>query len=183
MLPVIDASVRIVAAAVLLYTAGQKLAAPAAFRHTLVALRMPHPRGLSVLVSGVELVTAVLLLTAPRAWVTAGLVVALGGSFAGAATIALVRGASVRCACFGGTSEAKLGWTQLALLPIWLAVAATAHTGTSDLLVGPDAVALTALGLCVVTVIRQLLPLALRSWSYLKVLESQWASSGSSSPH
>ncbi|MET8087268.1 MauE/DoxX family redox-associated membrane protein [Micromonospora sp. NPDC005237] len=179
----IDATVRIVAAAVLLYTAGQKLAAPITFRRTLVALRMPRPRVLALLVSGVELVTAVLLLTAPRAWVTAGLVIALGASFAGAASIALARGASVRCACFGGTSEAKLGWTQLALLPIWLAVAWTAHRDSSDLLVGPDAVAVTALVLCLATVVRQLLPLALRSWSYLKVLESQWASSGSSSPH
>ncbi|MFC5922889.1 MauE/DoxX family redox-associated membrane protein [Micromonospora vulcania] len=179
----IDAAVRIVAAAVLLYTAGQKLVAPTAFRRTLVALRMPRPRVLSVLVSGAELSTAVLLLTAPHSGVTASLVIALGASFAGAATIALARGESVRCACFGGGSEAKLGWTQLALLPIWLTVAWAAHGDSSNFLVGPDGVALTALVLCLVTVVRQLLPLALRSWSYLKVLESQWASSGSSSPH
>ncbi|MFI6238386.1 DoxX family protein [Micromonospora sp. NPDC050795] len=180
---VIDASVRFLAAAVLLYSGAQKLVAPGAIRQTLAALRLPSPPVLAVMVGAAELITAVLLLAAPRVWVTPTLVVALGASFAGAAALALTRGESVRCACFGRGSETKLGSTQLALLPVWLGVAWVTRSGSSELFDGISWVAVTALALSLVIAVGQLLPQALRSRSYLKVLERQWVSSGSSSQH
>ncbi|WP_212993671.1 MauE/DoxX family redox-associated membrane protein [Actinoplanes auranticolor] len=177
----VDAAVRMVAAAVLLYSASQKLVAPSAIRQTIRALRLPAPHALATTVAIGELATAVLLLAAPRLWLTSTLIVGLGVSFASAALIARIHGESVRCACLGRKSETDLGWRQFALLPVWSAVAWVTHSGTSDRFSGSLWVAVTAVALAVIVVVFQLLPLGLRSWSYLKVLESQWTSSGSSS--
>ncbi len=181
MLVAVDAAVRLVAASVLLYSAGQKLVAPSAIRQTIRALRMPAPHFLAAAVCVVEFAAAILLLAAPRLWLTAVIVVALGLSFAVAALIAQIHGDSVRCSCLGRKSQSDLGWRQYALLPVWSAVGWVAHSGTSDRFVGPLWVSVSAVGLSVIIVVFQLLPLGFRSWSYLKVLESQWASSGSSS--
>jgi uncharacterized membrane protein YphA (DoxX/SURF4 family) len=177
----VDAAVRLIAAAVLLYSAGQKLVAPSAIRQTIRTLRLPVPHVLATAVAVAELAAAVLLLAAPRLWWTSALIAGLGVSFAAAALIARIHGQSVRCACLGRKSQTDLGWRQFALLPVWSAVAWVAHSGTSDRFTGSLWVTVTAVALAVIVVAFQLLPLGLKSWSYLKVLESQWDSSGSSS--
>ncbi|MBO3741484.1 MauE/DoxX family redox-associated membrane protein [Actinoplanes flavus] len=179
--PLLDAAVRFVAAAVLLYSAGQKLVAPKVMRQTLQGLRLPAPGVLNFVLIAVELTTAILLLTAPRSLVTTAMVVGLGSSFAGAALLAMTRGEVVRCACLGRGTESNLGWMQIALLPVWLSVAWVARSGTSDDFVGAAWVAVVAVSLSLAVIAFQLRPLALRNWSYLKMLESQWDSSGSSS--
>ncbi|MFC3381736.1 MauE/DoxX family redox-associated membrane protein [Couchioplanes azureus] len=175
--------VRLLTAALLIHAAAQKLTAPAAIRLTLTTLRMPFPRFSGAALGVAELAAAVLLLVVPRSGVTAAMVIALGASFAGAAMVALARGEPVRCACFGRESQATLGWTQLVLFPVWPAVAWVTHTASSEHVVGVRWVAVTGLAVSVSVAVRRLSPLAWRSWRYLKVLEGQWASSGSSSPH
>jgi uncharacterized membrane protein YphA (DoxX/SURF4 family) len=78
----VDAAVRLIAAAVLLYSAGQKLVAPSAIRQTIRTLRLPVPHVLATAVAVAELAAAVLLLAAPRLWWTSALIAGLGVSFA-----------------------------------------------------------------------------------------------------
>jgi hypothetical protein len=177
----LDASARLAGAAIFLYSAGLKLVAPSGIRQTITALRLPAPIVLAATLSICELGTAVLLAAAPRSWLTSALVVVLGLSFAASALLARLRGQSVRCACLGRSSGAELGWRQFALLPVWFALAWLAHSATSDRFVGLPWLAVTALSLSLLIVVFRLLPLGLKSWSYLKVLENQWVSSGSSS--
>ena len=62
---------------------------------------------------------------APGSWITAGGIAALAVTFALAASLALYRGLHLECACFGSSSSAPLGWRQLAMAPMWLALAAS----------------------------------------------------------
>jgi hypothetical protein len=77
----VDAAVRLIAAAVLLYSAGQKLVAPSAIRQTIRTLRLPVPHVLAAAVAVAELAAAVLLVAAPRLWWTSALIAGLGVSF------------------------------------------------------------------------------------------------------
>lgn len=125
MTAVVGIAVQLVASAVLLVAGAQKLASPRQFTQTLRALRLP---GVAVLARGVpalELAAAVLLLTGaarPGAVLTA----VLGLSFGAAGLMAMRGRTRIPCACFGPRDSGRLGWTQVALVPVWLLVAAGA---------------------------------------------------------
>ncbi|MEU8954771.1 MauE/DoxX family redox-associated membrane protein [Streptomyces sp. NPDC048518] len=119
-------AVRIVAAALLIYAAAQKLAAPRSLRATLVALRIPRPVLVAAGIPVIELVAGFSLLSVPRFATTPVLVAVLGLSFAGAGALALSRGTKVKCACFGQADGGVLGLRQIAMLPLWGGVAALA---------------------------------------------------------
>jgi hypothetical protein len=65
-----------------------------------------------------ELGTVTAVVAGAPSYVPALLFIALGGSFAAAAAWAMSTGRVVACACFG-TPDRKLGWLQLAALPLW----------------------------------------------------------------
>ena len=165
--------VRFAAAGLLLYAAARKLASPRAFRTTLADLRVPVAATAAYLVPLVEIVAAVALVVVPRQVFTAVVVAGLGLSFAGAAAVALRRGESIRCACYGESGDANLGARQIAALPAWLAVAAIALTAPDGSTSELRFVAALALVLALFVAARTLYPLARRNWSYLKVMEKQ----------
>lgn len=123
---VVNAVVRIAAAALFAYAGAEKLAAPSAFRATLTALRIPWTVPVSTGVPLVELAAAFALLNIPRSLLTAALVVGLGAAFAFAGALAMARGTRVKCACFGQVDAGLLGPRQIVLLPVWAGVGALA---------------------------------------------------------
>lgn len=122
MTAVLGAAVQIVAAAVLLLAGAQKLASPAKFAATVRTLRLPGVRVLAVGVPMAEVATAVLVLTRPT-WAAAP-VAALGAGFGAAGLMAVRQKTVVACACFGPLDTGFLGLRQVALAPVWFAVAA-----------------------------------------------------------
>lgn len=117
-------AVQILASTVLLLAGAQKLAAPARFADTLRALDLPGTRVLRTAVPLLELATAVLLLTGAARPAAALLVAGLGTGFGAAGLIATLRRTRIPCACFGPLDSGTLGWRQVALVPVWLLVAA-----------------------------------------------------------
>lgn len=108
---------------VLLWAALEKLRAQPELRETLAALGSGGwpKRLLAPVVPAAEIVTAVGLLLVPAAqWPRLG-VACLGVTFAVAGVLGLRAGQRVTCSCLGTTSGGLLGWTQIILLPGWLA--------------------------------------------------------------
>ncbi|GII95828.1 MauE/DoxX family redox-associated membrane protein [Sinosporangium siamense] len=172
MMEALGVAVRLAAALLLMYAAAQKLAVPRPFRQTLEALRVPAVRAVALLVPAAETAAAVGLLAAPGNPLTGTLVAGLGFSFAGAALVAMRRGESIRCACYGQEGESDLGVRQLVALPLWLGVAAVSMLVPPGEAVGVPLVAAAATALAVFAALRTLLVPALRNRSYLKTMES-----------
>ncbi|MGQ0774333.1 MAG: MauE/DoxX family redox-associated membrane protein [Pseudonocardiales bacterium] len=108
---------------VLLWAALEKLRAQRELRALLAALGFGGwpKRFLALAVPAAEIVTAVGLLLIPAAlWPRFG-VVCLGVTFAVAGVLGLRAEQRISCSCLGTTSGGLLGWTQLILLPGWLA--------------------------------------------------------------
>ncbi|WP_329402380.1 MauE/DoxX family redox-associated membrane protein [Streptomyces melanogenes] len=168
----LNAVVRIAAAALLIYAAAQKLAAPRSFRSTLTALRVPRPVLVSAGVPLVELGAGFCLLSVPRATLTAALVAALGLSFATAGALALGRGTKVKCACFGQTDGGDLGPRQMAMLPLWGGVAALAMWTPDRSPAGPELAISVTLALSVVAAL-QVLPLTRKNREYMQAMVPQ----------
>jgi uncharacterized membrane protein YphA (DoxX/SURF4 family) len=86
-------------------------------------------------------------------YVASGLLMSFGLVFAMAAAWSMITGRVVACACFGA-SRHKLGWRQLAALPLWgLAGLASLHLPNSTV---RDRLAVLALGMPVLVALRAL---------------------------
>ncbi|GAA1704935.1 MauE/DoxX family redox-associated membrane protein [Fodinicola feengrottensis] len=180
MIALLDVALRFGAALVLLYAATQKLAAPRPFRQTLQALRVPFAAAVAIVVPLVEIAAAIGLTVAPGG--SAALVAALGFAFAGAAVVAMSRGERIRCACYGSTGDATLGWRQLAALPLWLVVALDSFLAPDHAWSGIGQFAGLTLALAVVVAGTQLLAPMLRNRAYLRVLQTQAAGKNQEMP-
>lgn len=66
-----------------------------------------------------ELATVLIVIAGVPAYFSALLLALLGLCYAGAGAWSLLSGKDVSCACFGA-AERRLGWRQLAALPLWL---------------------------------------------------------------
>lgn len=155
------------AAGVLLYAGAAKLAAPRAFRRTLRELRLPFGERLWLVVPMVEIGCAALLLIRPGAVETSLAVGGLGLAFAVAGAAAHVRGLFIRCACFGRDGAGRLGLRQVALLPVWWAIAALTHLWGSTFLTDRASVgAVVAVG-CLAVAVAQAVPVASAARAYL----------------
>jgi hypothetical protein len=78
-------------------------------------------------VAAAELAAGVSLLVAPAQPWPRVLVVALAVAFAAAGLRAVLTQQHIACNCFGNLRREILGWRQVALLPCWLALTATAQ--------------------------------------------------------
>jgi hypothetical protein len=91
-----------------------------------VVAEMGAPRRLAavaaVVLPAVELGTVLAVLAGLPRYLPSALFALLGAVFAGAGAWSLLTGKAVSCACFGA-SERRLGWPQLAALPLWLLAA------------------------------------------------------------
>jgi hypothetical protein len=113
-------------AVVLLWAGLAKCANLDGFAATLQALGVPAPwsRRVAGLVPLSEVLTALSVLFAPHWRGTPVAVVALGGAFALAGLVAVVRRQRIRCHCFGAATGGYLGRTQVLALPAWVGGAA-----------------------------------------------------------
>lgn len=99
----------------------------------------------------VELGTVATVVAGAPRYISGGLLVALGTSFAAAAAWSLASDRVVPCACFGAAGG-RLGWWQIGALPLWLLVGwATLHLPGSTL---RERVGLLACGLLVLAAAR-----------------------------
>lgn len=123
-----------ITAALLIFAGVEKLAVPGNIRRTLSALGFSRcwTMNVSVGLALTEVTLGGILLWA-RGWFVAAVLAILGCSFAAAGLAALRQDDPIECNCLG-TKAGKLGMQQVALLPVWLAVAAAcALVDTSNL--------------------------------------------------
>jgi hypothetical protein len=109
------------AAVVLLWSGAAKIVAVYPLTRTLSELGMPPDlaRAVAVVVPLCEIATVAFIVAGAASAIVAFFLAMLGISFAIAAGMTKLTGKAVRCSCFG-ISERKLGWPQLAALPLWL---------------------------------------------------------------
>jgi hypothetical protein len=122
----------LVMAAVLLWAGLAKFTNLGGFAATLQALGVPADRSrrASALVASSEVLTALGVLFAPHWRGTLAAVVALGGAFALAGLVAVLRKERIHCNCFGpGAAGGYLGLTQVLALPAWVGGAWALHDG------------------------------------------------------
>jgi hypothetical protein len=114
----------VIACAVLVWAGLEKIRAPSSLAATVRALGGP-PRFATIsalIVPIAELVTVILVVAGAPAYLPAALFAVLGTAFAAAGLRAIGSRTEIPCACFG-VSERKLGWPQVAVLPLWLLAA------------------------------------------------------------
>jgi hypothetical protein len=132
LVPVAATSAAVVIAALLLRASLEKFTDLGATAATVSALGVPARwAGLAAgFVAISEVAAALGVLFAPHSrWTQAG-VVALGGAFALAGLVAVLRKERIRCNCFGsGAAGAFLGPAQILALPAWLGAALILHYG------------------------------------------------------
>jgi hypothetical protein len=107
---------------VLLWAGMEKLRDGAGFDRTLAAIGVPAALRPAVrfAVPAAELVVGASLVLAPgQAWPRVGALL-LAAAFAVAGGLGLLAAEDVTCSCFGATGGGKLGWAQLAALPVWV---------------------------------------------------------------
>jgi hypothetical protein len=114
----------VLAAGVLWVAALAKLTDQRSLIATLRALAIPRAatRVAALLLPTTELLTAVSLMLFPGHMWPSILLASLFVLFAASAGVAMIRGLSVSCSCFGASSS-NLGWRQIAMLPVWLLLA------------------------------------------------------------
>jgi hypothetical protein len=117
------------AAAMFLYAAVAKLRSPSSTRAAVAGFGLPAP--IATLLAPLELVTALLLLAAPR--VGGALAATLLVSFTAVVLAALRRGAAVRCGCFGGTDQRPVGPDTVARNGFLIALVVICLLGSSRL--------------------------------------------------
>jgi hypothetical protein len=114
----------VMACAVLAWAGLEKIRAPFSLAATIRALGGP-PRFAAIaalIVPIAELVTVIFVVTGAPAYLPAALFAILGTAFAAAGLRAMGSRTDIPCACFG-ISERRLGWPQVAALPLWLLAA------------------------------------------------------------
>lgn len=111
----------VLACAVLVWAGLEKIRAPSSLAATIRALGGPSRLATitALVVPIAELVTAVFVVTGAPAYLPAALFAILGTAFAAAGLRATGSRTAIACSCFG-VSERRLGWPQLAALPLWL---------------------------------------------------------------
>jgi uncharacterized membrane protein YphA (DoxX/SURF4 family) len=117
---------QITTAVIFLSSGISKMVEPTPIKRTLTALGVPEPSVVAPALGSLEVITAVTIVILGGGWVPALLLAVLACLFCVAAVMAMARGIKVSCACLGSSRTAPLGWRQLALLPVWLAVASSA---------------------------------------------------------
>jgi hypothetical protein len=146
----------LVMAAVLLWAGLAKFTYLGGIAATLQALGVPAgwSRRAAGLVPVAEVLTALGVLFAPHARWTLAAVVALGGAFAWAGLVAVLRKERIPCHCFGaGAPGGYLGRTQILALPVWAGGALVLHYGIpSPLPLATAASLFAAAGLAIATV-------------------------------
>lgn len=164
---VLGGAAQLVLATVFVHAATAKLRSPADLRRTLERLGVwpALAGGLAASVIAAELAAGLGLLAVPSSPWPRVLVVLLGFGFAAAGLAALASRQQIACACFGGSRPGRLGWRQVAWLPVWLALAAMAQWRPPgwSLEQGLLGVSLLALGL-----LAWQLPAELRIWRQLR---------------
>ena len=128
-------STAMVMAAVLLWAGLEKIVDLRATASTVSALGVPArwaDRAAGV-VPLAEVVTALGVLFAPHSRGALAGVVALGGAFALAGLVAMLRKERIRCNCFGSSGAGVyLGAAQILALPAWLGAALILHYGAAQ---------------------------------------------------
>src|SRR5262245_46655784 len=121
---------QVVVATVCLAAGLAKVRAVDGLRDTIERLGASPPlaRASAPAVVGVELLTAIALVTMPAAMWPRLSVAVLGIGFAVAGLVAVRTRVRVACACFGNAGRRMLGWRQVRLLPAWLGLAALAQS-------------------------------------------------------
>lgn len=156
-------AVQVLVAMLFVWAGASKFAQPGPIRTTISALRMPWSPALDLALvpalGSCEIAAGLALLLLPGRWVTAILISGLACLFGAAALLAIIRHVRVECACFGSSASAPLGWRQLGLLPVWLAVAASVITIPSALPEDRPALAFIALTIGTIRALWTLLPL------------------------
>lgn len=128
-------SVAVGMAAILLWAGLEKFNNLPATASTLAALGIPARWAdrASGLVPLSEVATALGVLFAPGSRCTLAGVLALGGAFALAGLVAVLRNERIRCNCFGsGAAGAYLGPAQILALPAWAGAALILHYGVPE---------------------------------------------------
>jgi hypothetical protein len=147
--------VALVMAAVLLWAGLAKFTDLVGFASTLQALGAPATwsHRLSGLVPLLEVLTGLGVLFAPHWRWTLVAVVALGGAFALAGLVAVLRKQRIRCNCFGSKATGGyLGLTQVLALPAWVGGVSILYYGfPTPLPLAAGASLLAASGLAIAT--------------------------------
>lgn len=147
--------VALVMAAVLLWAGLAKLTHRGGMASTLQALGVPvrWSHRVSGLVPFSEVVTALGVLFSPHSPWTLVAVVALGGAFALAGLVAVLRKERIHCHCFGSSAPGGyLGRRQILALPVWVGGALILHYGIpSPLPLATAASLFAAAGLAIAT--------------------------------
>jgi hypothetical protein len=147
-------------AAMILLSAGcSKLVQPAAIQRTLRSLELPFSLALALALGILELTAGLALILLPGERVTAVCIAVLAVAFACAASVALLRGVEVDCACLGSSDSSPLGWRQLAFTPVWLAIGASVLVVPAALPEDRPALALVVILIVSIEAIRKLIPL------------------------
>ena len=111
---------------IFIWTGLSKLANPAPIRHTMAVLGILSSVPAAFVLAIAEVGAGAALILASNPWLASVPVAILALTFLFAATSALHRHLVVDCACFGSQAGTPLGWRQIAVLPLWLAVAFSA---------------------------------------------------------
>jgi hypothetical protein len=148
-------SVAVAMAAILLWAGLEKFTNLPATASTVSALGIPAKWAdrASGFVPLSEVAIALGVLFAPGSrWTLVG-VVALGGAFALAGLVAVLRNERIRCNCFGsGVAGAYLGPAQILALPAWIGAALILHYGVPKTLpIATGALLFAAVGLAITT--------------------------------
>ncbi len=148
-------------AALFVWAGTAKIAQANPVRATISALGFGRPRAIASALGVAEVSVGLGLLLLPGHPVTALLLGGLACMFGLAGLLALVRGLHVECACFGSHGAAPLGWRQLALMPVWLAIAVSVLAVPPTLADERVAVTLAVLAMVAVLAASRLMPLYL----------------------
>ncbi len=162
---------QLLAAVTLIHSGGMKLAEPSAIRHAVEALDIPHAPTMAALLALLELGTAVTLILLPGNLFTVALIVTLASIFTTTAALALHRHVQVECACFSSSGSSTLGWRQVVLAPVWLAVAVSVIAAPVVLADQRPTLTLVMVGVVTIGAVTRLLPLLIEHRVQRRIIE------------
>lgn len=147
---------RLALAAAFAWSAGMKLAHPAAFSAGLAAFGIPAPGTVARLLPPVEAAVAVVLLAVPDERWPAVAAIGLLAVFTAAVATNLLRGRRAPCPCFGVEAGRALSATTLARNAFLLVLAATGARSTDGAGVVASAVLTVLIAALTLTAVRRL---------------------------
>ena len=106
---------------IMIWAGAAKLTAREDFVRTLQGLGFAtsQARWVAVVLPTLEVATGILIQVYPTELISRLAVLSLGMLFATAGVIALQRNLHIDCACLGAPGGSRLGWRQIAALPLW----------------------------------------------------------------